>query len=129
MKRFARKYGKKYGGNLYVEGSLSGHSLVSKGGEKGLEGIDIPEKIVALTGYVEFNDAKARRTGKEGSQIQTGYVTGLAIKDNFLFAITSDSVYRLDGPWYPEVITQQPFLKSLWESIKAVVIDRASKTS
>lgn len=129
MKKFARKYGKKYGGNLYVEGSLSGHSLISKGGAEGLDGIDVSEKIVALTGYVEFNDAKARRTGKEGSQIQTGYVTGLAINDNYLFAITSDSVYRLDGPWYPEVIKGQPFLKSLWESVKAAVIDKASKTS
>lgn len=122
--RFAHKYGKKYGGNLCLEGCKSGAEVLSH--EK-LKDIDVPDNIVTLTGYIEFNDAKARRTGEEGAQVRTGYVTSLAINGGQLYAVTVDSVYRLHGPWVADVITENPFLNSLWEELKAQVLAQAPK--
>lgn len=122
--RFAQKYGKKYGGNLSLEGCKSGAQILNH--EK-LPDIEVPDNIVTLTGYIEFNDAKARKTGKDGAQIRTGYVTSLAIQDRQLYAVTVDSVYRLVGPWTADVITSNPFLNSLWEELKAQVLAQAVK--
>ena len=124
MAAFARKYGKKYGGNLCVEGSMSGRQLID---HEAFKDVEFPEKLVVLTGYIEFNEAKARKTGKEGSRVRTGYVTGFAVNSGHLYAITVDSFYRVHGPWYPDVITQDPFLKSLWDDVKAGVLAQASK--
>ncbi|MEI9553783.1 hypothetical protein [Enterobacter hormaechei] len=124
MAEFARKYGKKYGGNLCLEGSKSGNQLINH--EK-LPDLQVPEKIVTLTGYIEFNEAKRRKTGKDGAQVRTGYVTGLAVNGGQLYAITVDSVYRIYGPWYPDVIKNDPFLNSLWEDVKKGVLAQASK--
>lgn len=122
--RLAQKYGKRYGGNLCLEGCKSGAQVLN---HESLPGIDVPDNIVTLTGYIEFNDAKARKTGKEGAQVRTGYVTSLAINDRQLYAITVDSVYRLYGPWTADVIVSNPFLNSLWEELKAQVLDQANK--
>lgn len=122
--RLAQKYGKKFGGNLCVEGCLAGKEILKH--EK-LPDIDIPDRIVLLTGYIEYNVAKARKAGKDGTQIRTGYVTSFAINDGQLYAITIDSVYRLHGPWMADVITENPFLKSLWDNVKEQVIAQAAK--
>lgn len=124
MAEFARKYGKKYGGNLCLEGSKSGNQLIN---HEELPDLQVPEKIVTLTGYIEFNEAKRRKTGKEGTQVRTGYVTGIAVHSGHLYAITVDSVYRIYGPWYADVITNDPFLNSLWEDVKKGVLAQASK--
>lgn len=124
MSAFARKYGKKYGGNLYLEGSMSGNEVLHH--EK-LPGLVVPERIVVLTGYIEYNSAKARKAGVEGRNIRTGYVTSLAVNDGQLYAITVDTVYRLYGKWMAEIITQDPFLNSLWEDVKKGVLAQASK--
>ncbi len=124
MAEFARKYGKKYGGNLCLEGSTSGDELIK---HEDLPDLKVPEKIVTLNGYIEFNEAKRRKTGKDGTQVRTGYVTGLAVHSGQLYAITVDSVYRIYGPWYPDVIKNDPFLNSLWEDVKKGVLAQAAK--
>lgn len=124
MLEFARKYGKKYGGSLCLEASNSAGEVIS---HEDLPDLKVPENIVTLTGYIEFNEAKRRKTGKEGTRVRTGYVTGLAVNSGQLYAITVDSVYRIYGPWYPDVIKNDPFLNSLWEDVKKGVIAQASK--
>lgn len=124
LQKFAHKYGKKVGGNLCLEGSIAAKDLVK---HKDLPDIDVPEKVVTLTGYIEYNPAKARKTGKDGATVRTGYVVGLAVNDGELYAITTDSVYRLHGPWVAEVITEDPFLNTLWDDVKKGILTKASK--
>lgn len=124
LQKFAHKYGKKVGGNLCLEGSIAAKDVLK---HKDLPDIDVPEKIVTLTGYIEYNTAKARKTGTDGQTIRTGYVVGLAANDGELYAITTDSVYRLYGPWVAEVITESPFLNALWQDVKKEILARASK--
>lgn len=121
---FARKYGKRVGGNLILEGCIAGNQILN---HEDLDDVEVPDQIVTLSGYIEFNEAKQRKTGKEGTRIRTGYVTGLAINDGQLFAITVDSVYRLHGPWMADVITENPYLKSLWDDVKGAVLAQATK--
>lgn len=125
MYQFSRKYGKKFGGVLFVEGSRSGDNLIP---HEALEGkLDIPDNIVTLTGFVEYNEAKRRRTGKDGDRIETGYVVSFAVNDGNLYAITKDSVYRLQGPYLADIVVENPFLKSLWEDVKKSVIEQMMK--
>lgn len=123
-RKFATKYGKKYRGRLCVEGCTPGDKLLTH--EK-LKDVSVPEQIVTLSGYMQHTPALQVKTGKEGGVIRTGYVVGLAIKNGELFAITSDSVYMLYGPWMAEVIKGDPFLNSLWEDVKKGVLAEALK--
>lgn len=121
-KKFARKYGKKYQGRLCVESCNFGEDLVKH--EK-LKDVSVPEQIVTLNGYMQHSPAMQEKTGKPGHVIRTGYVVGLAIHNGELFAVTSDSVYMLYGPWMAEIIKKQPFLNSLWEDVKKGVLAEA----
>lgn len=123
--KFARKYGKRYGGNLCLEGSVSGKEIFD---HEDLQGIEVPDNLVLLKGYVEYSPAKVKKTGAEGHNVQTSYVTGLAINDKQLYAITADAVYRIHGPWFSQVIKENPHLNSMWEDLKNRVVSKINKS-
>lgn len=125
FKRFANKYGKKYGGDLTLEGCVRAKDTLK---HKDLPDIDVPDKIVTLTGYLRYSSPALRiAKGSEGTPVRTGYVVGLAVHDGNLFAITTDHVYRLVGPWVPKVITEDPFLNSIWKDVRGKVLDKSSR--
>lgn len=128
--QLARKYGKKFGGNLLLEGAVDGGNILNKiASAMKSDGLlqDLEGKVVSLAGYIENPPARALKTGYGGETIQTAYVTGLAIQDKILYAITADKVYRLHGPWYPDIIKGNTILNEMWEDVKKQVLDKSNK--
>lgn len=129
--QLARKYGKKFAGNLLLEGVVTGEGILDKITQslktKSLGMELLPDKVVTLQGYIEYSPAKARKEGQEGTTIQTSYVSGLAVLDKSLYAITADKVYRIHGPFYPDVIKSNPVLNEMWEGVKRQVADEAAR--
>jgi len=117
-KAFARKYGKRYGGVLFVEGSETAEEILKSREE--FASIEAPDKVVNLIGYIDNNRIKGR--------VSTGLVVGLALHDGHLYAITSDTVYQLDGPYLHTVITTDPFLLSLWQEVAAETVKKYRKS-
>lgn len=130
--RFAAKYGKRFGGNLSLEGSLSGRpglAKITNAVNIGDATAELEEKLVYATGYLEYSPGKARKEGREGITVKTAYVTGFAILDKMLYLITADSVYRITGPYYADVIKSDDILAGMWEDLKSKVLARASKNA
>lgn len=120
--KFAKKYNKRFGGAISLEGVAKGDELFPS----------VPEElrpvgVVALKGYLEYNKRKADRTGRQGEPIRTGYVVSLAAHDGNLYAITSDAVYLVYGPFAADIIKGDEYLKSLWEDLKKTVIQKYEK--
>lgn len=130
--RFAAKYGKKFGGNLTLEGTISGRPVLDKitnAVNLGDSTAELESKLVYATGYLEYSFGKARKEGRDGITVKTAYVTGFAILDKMLYLITADSVYRITGPYYADVIKSDDILAGMWEDVKKQVLARASKNA
>lgn len=130
--RFAAKYGKKFGGNLTLEGTISGRPVLDKitnAVSLGDSTAELESKLVYATGYLEYSFGKARKEGRDGITVKTAYVTGFAILDKMLYLITADSVYRITGPYYADVIKSDDILAGMWEDVKKQVLARASKNA
>lgn len=110
MKSVKNRFGKPFGGDLILEAAYSvGKEEALHPQLKSLEDI-LPKDIVRLVGRIDKESVK------------TSFVVGLAAKSGYLYAITTEKVYRLTGSFYPEIIKDNPSLNAMWEDLKTRVM-------